>query len=67
MKPTKVRRSRKLGALEELAAQQGVGPANDLEAIVSLWPADDDPDELFHFILDERRARRERELFTADS
>jgi len=44
--------------LAELAKQQGVSPADDLDAIADLWPAPDDPDELLEFILTERSARR---------
>jgi hypothetical protein len=45
-------------SLEELAEQQGVSAATDLDEISALWPADDDPDELFHHILLERSERR---------
>lgn len=45
-------------SLEELAARQGVGPAVDLDSISALWPADDDPDRLLAYILDERSSRR---------
>ena len=61
MKRTRPRPVRDHLSLEELAEQQGVKPANDLEEIASLWPVDDDPDELLRFILDERKARRERD------
>lgn len=44
--------------LEELAEQQGVSAASDLDEISALWPADDDPDELLHHILLERKERR---------
>ena len=44
--------------LEELAEQQGVSAASDLDKISALWPADDDPDELLHHILLERSERR---------
>jgi hypothetical protein len=44
--------------LEELAEQQGVSAAADLDEISALWPADDDPDELLHHILLERTERR---------
>lgn len=44
--------------LEELAEQQGVAPASDLDEISALWPVDDDPDELLEHILHEREARR---------
>jgi hypothetical protein len=45
-------------SLEELAQQQGVEPVSDLDEISDLWPLDDDPDEMLHHILDERRGRR---------
>ena len=45
-------------SLAELAEAQGVGPVEDLEGIASLWPADDDPDELLDHVLAERTARR---------
>lgn len=44
--------------LTELAKRQGVSPATDLDAISSLWPAEDDPEELLRYILNERSARR---------
>lgn len=44
--------------LEELAVQQGVSAVDDLDEIASLWPADDDPDELLRHILTERGERR---------
>jgi hypothetical protein len=43
-------------SLEELAEQQGVKPVNNLEEVASLWPVDDDPDELLRFILDLKQA-----------
>jgi len=45
-------------SLNELAEQQGVLPADDLDSISELWPADDDPDALLDHILAERSARR---------
>jgi hypothetical protein len=44
--------------LEELVELQGVQPADDLDQISALWPADDDPDRMLAHILDERSARR---------
>jgi len=44
--------------LEELAEQQGVSAADDLDEIVTLWPADDDPDELLRHLFAERAERR---------
>jgi hypothetical protein len=45
-------------SLDELARQQGVSAANDLDEISALWPADDDPDELLSHIITERNERR---------
>lgn len=45
-------------SLEELAEQQGVAPADNLDEIAALWPADDDPDELLRYVLTERAERR---------
>jgi len=45
-------------SLEELAEEQGAGTASDLDSIAALWPADDDPDALFDFIVHERHERR---------
>jgi len=45
-------------SLEELAEQQGVSAASDLDEISALWPADDDPDQLLRYILLERTERR---------
>jgi hypothetical protein len=45
-------------SLEELAEEQGAGTVSDLNSIAALWPADDDPDALFDFILHERHERR---------
>jgi hypothetical protein len=47
-------------SLEELARQQGVSPADDLDKIAALWSVDDDHEELLRFILSERAARRKR-------
>ncbi|HLW68495.1 MAG TPA: hypothetical protein VKS79_24465 [Gemmataceae bacterium] len=58
MRRTKRRFAKKSLSLEELAKQQGVKPIHDLDEVISLWPKDDDPDELLRFILNERRARR---------
>ena len=40
-----------------LIDQQGVKPVTDLDELAALWPANDDPDELLAFILDERNER----------
>lgn len=45
-------------SLEELAEQQRVLPAEDLDEIGSLWPVEDDPDKLMDHILSDRSARR---------
>ena len=44
--------------LEELATQQRITPADDLDAISALWPTDDDPDALLAHIAQERHERR---------
>jgi len=46
-------------SLEELAALQGVQPADDLDEISALWPQDDDADELIGHIASERTKRRQ--------
>lgn len=48
-------------SLEELAEQQGVSSAVDLDAIADLWPANDDPDKLLRYIWTERAKRRRLE------
>lgn len=52
--------------LRLLIEQQEVSPIHDLESLSDLWPADDDPDLLLNFVLEERTQRRrlqvEREL-----
>jgi hypothetical protein len=45
-------------ALARLIDQQRVAPIDDLDALSDLWPADDDPDQLMQYILDERMQRR---------
>jgi hypothetical protein len=45
-------------SLDDLAREQGIGPAHDLDALSKCWPADDDPDELDAFIRAHRAARR---------
>lgn len=37
--------------LEKLAQQQGVSVVKDLDEISGLWPVDDDPDELRHYMM----------------
>jgi hypothetical protein len=59
MKPPRLKPAWEHLSLEELAKQQGVEPARNLEEVAALWPVDDDPDELLRFILDERKARRD--------
>lgn len=44
--------------LDELAEQQGVGVIEDLDELGSLWPVEDDTDELMEHLLAERAARR---------
>ena len=45
-------------ALARLIQQQHGAPIDDLDALSDLWPADDDPDQLMQYILDERMQRR---------
>ena len=47
--------------LNELIEQQHVSPINDLDELSGLWPADDDPDTLLEYLLNERRERRQIE------
>jgi len=44
--------------LRSLIEEQEVSPIHDLERLSDLWPADDDPDGLLHFLLEERTERR---------
>jgi hypothetical protein len=46
-------------ALARLIEQQHVAPIDDLDELSALWPADNDPDQLMQYILDERKKRRE--------
>lgn len=48
-------------SLQDLMEDQVVKPVFDLDSISSLWPVDDDPDELLRFIAAERKRRREKE------
>ena len=41
-----------------LIEQQQVSPIENLDEISRLWPADDDPDALFEYVLTERAERR---------
>ncbi|MDK1020547.1 MAG: hypothetical protein QGD90_02790 [Candidatus Hydrogenedentes bacterium] len=45
-------------SLDELIEQQGVSPADDLDEIAALWPADSDPDQFLSHLLTERREQR---------
>ena len=45
-------------SLAELAKAQGVAPVEDLEGMASLWPSDDDPDDMLAHVLEDRAARR---------
>ncbi|HJQ70830.1 MAG TPA: hypothetical protein VKA70_17785 [Blastocatellia bacterium] len=45
--------------LNDLIRQQQVSPINNLDEISSLWPADDDPDLLLEYLLNERIERRQ--------
>lgn len=44
--------------LDELIEQQRVAPVNDLDELSDLWPANDDPDDLMRYVLEERAERR---------
>ncbi len=41
-------------SLDELAEQQGIGPAADLDEFAVCWPADDEPDALHAFVRNQR-------------
>lgn len=45
-------------SLEELAEEQGIFTVADIDEIGEYWPADDDPDDLMAFVLQERSERR---------
>jgi len=45
-------------SLKELADEQGAAVVSALDSIAALWPAEDDPDSLLEFIINERRERR---------
>ena len=45
--------------LNDLIDQQHVCPINNLDEISNLWPADDDPDLLLEYLLNERIERRQ--------
>lgn len=47
--------------LSQLIEQQQVSPVNDLDELSRLWPADDDPDLLLEYVLNERTERRKLE------
>ncbi len=48
--------------LSQLIEQQQVSPINDLNELSRLWPAaDDDPDLLLKYVLNERVVRRQLE------
>ncbi|HEY3135715.1 MAG TPA: hypothetical protein VGL29_06665 [Blastocatellia bacterium] len=44
--------------LDELIRQQGVFPVYELDDLSDLWPANDDPDDLMRYVLEERAERR---------
>jgi len=45
--------------LNDLIQQQQVSPINNLDEISILWPADDDPDLLLEYVLNQRIERRQ--------
>lgn len=46
-------------SLDELAKLQGIDIAQEPDVISSLWPADEDPDEMLNHIICERAYRRQ--------
>jgi hypothetical protein len=46
--------------LRSLIEEQEVSPIHDLDRLSDLWPADDDPDLLLNFVLEQRTERRRR-------
>ncbi|HXU36324.1 MAG TPA: hypothetical protein VN937_08155 [Blastocatellia bacterium] len=44
--------------LDEMIREQGVSPVSGLDELSDLWPADDDPDRLMRYVIEERRERR---------
>jgi hypothetical protein len=57
--PQTSKRDSTMLSLEQLIGQQGVQPANDLDAIGALWPSDDDPEAFERFVSLNRQERRE--------
>ena len=51
-------------AIDQLIAEQGVRPIDDLDQLAALWPADDDPYALMDYVLAERQSRAQ--LHTED-
>lgn len=45
--------------LNDLIERQQISPINNLDEISRLWPADDDPDLLLEYVLNERLERRQ--------
>ena len=45
--------------LNDLIEQQHISPINSLDEISKLWPANDDPDLLLEYVLNERNVRRQ--------
>ncbi len=45
-------------SLDELIRQQSVAPVSNLDELSDLWPANDDPDDLMRYVLEERAERR---------
>ncbi|MCI0486204.1 MAG: hypothetical protein L0229_06345 [Blastocatellia bacterium] len=59
MRKQDVEQNVKAALLDDLIKQQHVVPINDLDEVSRLWPADDDPDLLLEFLLNERSQRRQ--------
>lgn len=47
--------------LSQLIEQQQVSPIYNLDELSRLWPADDDPDLLLEYVINERVERRQVE------
>ena len=46
-------------SLNDLIEQQHISQIDNLDELSKLWPADDDPDLLLEYVLNERNERRQ--------
>jgi hypothetical protein len=53
--------NREEALLDELIQEQHVSAVHDLDEISVLWPADDDPDELLEYVLNESMGHLKRQ------